>query len=136
MILCSGAFDGLHAGHIRYLEAAKQLCLEGEELWCAVAPDSYIRQTKQREPHWSQTERLATVCALRLVDYGWSQRSETIAALVRFVAPRLVVKGEDWIDRVPTDVIKACDEIGCEIRFVHTPGRHVSEAIGVTDATQ
>ncbi|MEY4377563.1 MAG: hypothetical protein RJB26_2113, partial [Pseudomonadota bacterium] len=25
MILCSGAFDGLHSGHVAYLKAAKAL---------------------------------------------------------------------------------------------------------------
>ena len=129
MILCSGAFDGLHAGHVRYLEEAKMLCQAGEPLHCAVAPDAYIQHSKGRAPGWSQADRAATVSALRVVDGVWPQHQPTPSGLILILKPRLFVKGEDWRDRVPSIVIDACADVGCEIRFVDTPGRHVSETI-------
>ena len=129
MILCSGAFDGLHAGHVRYLEEARMLCEEGELLHCAVAPDAYIEKNKGRAPAWSQADRVATVCALRLVGHVWLQHLPTPAGLIRVLKPRLFVKGADWCGRMPAEVIEACADVGCDIRFVDAPGRHVSETI-------
>ena len=75
MVLTSGAFDGLHAGHVLYLQAAKALCDPDELLVCAVAPDPYITLTKHRAPYWSQHDRLRTVHALTMVDAALAQAS-------------------------------------------------------------
>lgn len=129
MVLCSGAFDGLHAGHVLYLEAAKQLCRTDELLVCAIAPDAYILNQKQRLPRWPQHDRLRTVTALGVVDAAVSQAAPSVAPLIRDYRPRLFVKGEDWKTRLPEDVMAACDEVGTAIAYVETPGRHVSETL-------
>lgn len=128
MILTSGAFDGLHAGHILYLEAAKQLCESGEVHVCAVAPDAYIQHAKGRTPYWSQSDRVRTIYAVGVVDAAIAQGTCSIAPLIRDYKPRLFVKGEDWQDRLPEDVWAACHETGTAVAFVQTPGRHVQEA--------
>ncbi len=127
MILCSGCFDGLHAGHVDYLEAAKALCGDDEVLVVAVAPDSYIR-TKGREPFWGQRERRRTVEALDCVDAAVTQTAASVAGLIRQYRPRLFVKGPDWEHRLPEDVLIACRDTGTEIGYVQTPGRHVTDA--------
>lgn len=128
MILASGCFDGLHSGHVAYLEAAKALCGADEVLVCAVAPDSYIRKAKQRNPFWPQKDRLVTVRALSAVDAAISQSSTSVAPLIRAYRPRLFVKGPDWEGRLPEEVQMACQHVGTEIGYVQTPGKHVSEA--------
>ena len=126
MVLCSGAFDGLHAGHTRYLTEASRL-RPREALCVAIAPDSYIRTAKGRDPFWSQAERAATVLALGVVDRVYGHAEDSPARLIRDLKPQWFVKGTDWRDKLPADILQACQDVGCEIRYVHTPGRHTSE---------
>lgn len=128
MILTSGAFDGVHAGHVDYLNAAKSMCDDDEILVCAVAPDSYIEQAKQRKPFWHQADRLRTVHALDAVDAAIPQIDQSVASIIVRYKPRLFVKGIDWDGRLPEDVLNACYQTGTAIAFVNTDGRHVSEA--------
>ena len=128
MILCSGAFDGIHAGHVRYLQAARRV--GGGPLIVAIAPTEYIRHAKQREPYWSQEERAESVAALRMVDDIVEHVAESVADTIRRKRPDYFVKGSDWRSRLPSDVLSACAEVNATIVFVDTPGRHVSEARG------
>ena len=134
MILTSGAFDGVHAGHVAYLEAAKALCEGDELLVCAIAPDSYIEQAKGRKPYWHQADRLHTVTALGCIDAAIPQHEQSVADLITQYRPRLFIKGPDWEGRLPEDIQRACDEVGTVVGYVATPGRHVSET-RITDDT-
>lgn len=127
MILASGCFDGLHAGHVRYLHAARDLDLN-EPLKVAIAPDSYIRWVKGREPFWTQRERAATVFALKCVDDVILQEHDSVASLIRKLRPSIFVKGRDWDGLLPFDVRDACDDVEAEVVFTTTPGRHTREA--------
>jgi cytidyltransferase-like protein len=129
-VLCSGAFDGLHAGHRWYLRAARGLLARHEPLCVAVAPDNYIRHVKGRDPYWTQQDRVDTIIGMRDVTQTFYQDELTPAALIREHQPRLFVKGADWAGKLPQDVIDACREVYCQIVYVDTPGRHVSEARG------
>ena len=126
MTLCSGAFDGVHAGHVRYLRAARHLD-PWDTLIVAVAPDAYIQRAKHRTPRWSQADRVETVWALGLVDWAVAQCEDTVAETIRTLKPTRFVKGADWRDALPTDVLHACQETQTAIVFVDTPGRHVRE---------
>lgn len=128
MILASGCFDGLHAGHVDYLEAAKVLCEHEEVLVVAVAPDAYIRDAKARQPYWTQAERQRVVAALTVVDAALPQIYPTPASMIRDLKPRIFVKGMDWQDRLPEEVTLACHRTGTVIAFVQTPGTHTSDA--------
>lgn len=127
MILASGKFDGLHAGHVRYLQAARQLST-AETLCVLIAPDTYIEQTRNRPAFWSQHDRAQTVYALACVDKVILQQEDDAAAEIRRLQPRLFVKGPDWRDRLPETVLAACQDVGAEVVFVQSAGRHVSEA--------
>lgn len=127
MILCSGAFDGLHEGHVRYLQAARQW---GGPLHVAIAPDSYIQTIKQREPYWTQRERAATVMALGCVDQVHLQEDDTPARIIRETRPKVFVKGPDWKGNLPGPVIEACVDVGTVIKYTETQGRHTREARG------
>lgn len=127
MILCSGAFDGLHSGHVAYLEAAKAIAPD-QPLWVAVAPDRYIQHAKVRPARWSQKDRAETVAALRVVDCVVVQEAESVADTIRETQPAYFVKGEDWCGRIPPDVAAACVESGAQLSFVYTDRTHCSEA--------
>ena len=131
MVLASGCFDGLHAGHVAYLQAAKSLCLDEEPFLITIAPDRYIRAQKHREPSWPQDQRYATVEALAIGLRSVVRQSDEMAAEIERLKPRLFVKGVDWAGRLPQDVVAACQAVECLIVFVQTPGRHTSEASAV-----
>lgn len=127
MILCSGCFDGLHAGHVAYLEGAKKLA-PGETLFCAVAPDSYIRKAKKREPYWSQADRVRTLQAVRPVDVVFSQVENKVSTLIKRLMPTAFVKGDGW--RGDVEVESVCHALHIPIWI--TPGterKHTSEAM-------
>jgi glycerol-3-phosphate cytidylyltransferase-like family protein len=129
VILACGAFDGLHAGHVRYLKAAACLKQPNEELRVAVAPAGYIEQAKGRSEYWHQGDRCETVAAVAGVDLAFVYVDpSSVAEVVRGLKPRVFVKGMEWAGNLPVDVIDACSDVGCQIVYVHTPGRHTSEA--------
>jgi cytidyltransferase-like protein len=132
MILCSGCFDGLHAGHVRYLQAAAKYREGGERFIVAVASDAYIRKVKGREPRWTCVERMETLEALKIVDDTVEHGEIGAADVIRALRPRFFVKGMDWMGAIPPDVRDACDRVGAVIRFVNAPGTHTSEAFSVT----
>lgn len=128
MILGSGCFDGLHAGHVRYLSAMKKLAHLGEGVAVAVAPDDYIMQSKQRKPHWPQMDRWRTLleCGVEPI----AQQAASVAETIRQRKPRLFVKGAEWAGKLPEDVKTACRECGVQVVYVEAPGTHTSEAVG------
>jgi D-beta-D-heptose 7-phosphate kinase/D-beta-D-heptose 1-phosphate adenosyltransferase len=128
LILASGCFDGLHSGHVKYLQSAKRLAPR-QHLKVAIAPDSYIR-TKGREPYWPQSDRAHTVFALDCVDAVVLQEDDSVADIIQQEKPDIFVKGPDWQGKLPEDVLKACQDVGARIEYVHTRGRHTSEARG------
>src|SRR2546430_9324433 len=94
-VLASGAFDRLHYGHIRYMQAAaEQARAENLPLVVAVAPDDYV---KRRHPLVQPLEgRMEMVDALRWVDFVVPQGSESLARAIRGIRPVYVGKGNGW----------------------------------------
>lgn len=129
MILCSGCFDGLHVGHVRYLRAALD-AFPGHRLTVAVAPDAYIRATKARSPKWSEKDRVETVFALGMVDRVVMHGEFGAADIIHDLKPAAFIKGEDWQAGLPEDVRRACHEVGARIAFVKSGvTQHSSDAI-------
>ncbi|HTE04536.1 MAG TPA: adenylyltransferase/cytidyltransferase family protein [bacterium] len=117
-VLASGAFDPLHYGHIRYIQAAaEQARAENLPLVVAVAPDDYV---KRRHPLVQPLEgRMEMVDALRWVDFVVPQGSESLARAIREIRPIYVVKGTDWkVHGLPKDEVEAVEEVGATISWV------------------
>lgn len=64
-VLALGAFDLLHAGHVRFLAQAARL---GNHLTVGVAPDHLVFANKSRSPVFTTSQRLALVAGLACVD--------------------------------------------------------------------
>jgi cytidyltransferase-like protein len=125
VILCSGAFDGLHSGHVLYLEAADRLD-PSLPLVVAVAPDSYSREHKARETRLTQHDRGLVIAALRHVSRVLLHEEPDVAAVIRAQRPKYFVKGVDWVGKLPEDVMAACLEVGAVMAFVRTNSIHCS----------
>src|SRR5437879_5546232 len=68
LIMTNGTFDLLHIGHVRYLQAARDL---GDMLVVGVNSDASARGYKgPGRPVVPQDERAEIVAALRCVDYA------------------------------------------------------------------
>lgn len=64
IVICTGGFDPLHSGHVRYLESAKML---GDRLIVGVNSDAWLERKKGRA-FMPFAERSAVVAALSCVD--------------------------------------------------------------------
>jgi len=94
IVFANGAFDLLHVGHVRYLEAARQ---EGDWLVVGVNSDRSVRAGKgEGRPIFGEDERAEIVSALACVDAVVVFDEETPAALLEEVKPDVHAKGTDY----------------------------------------
>jgi len=95
VVLCHGVFDLLHIGHIKHLEAARQL---GDILVVTLTPDQWVNKGPNR-PAFGQQLRAEALAALACVDYVavnlWPKAVETIEHL----KPDVFAKGADYQNR-------------------------------------
>ena len=96
----NGAFDLLHVGHIRYLEAARR---EADRLIVAINDDASVRGLKgPARPVLPQQDRAELVAALRAVDYVVIFSEPTVTPLLEALQPAVHCKGTDYtVDTVP-----------------------------------
>ncbi len=94
--VANGAFDLLHVGHVRYLQAAKELT-RGGLLVVGVNSDASVRLSKgPSRPVLPERERAEIVDALRCVDVVVLFDEKTAGALLSALKPDLHVKGTDY----------------------------------------
>jgi rfaE bifunctional protein nucleotidyltransferase chain/domain len=94
VVFTNGVFDLLHAGHVRYLSAARA---EGDRLVVGVNTDETVRAAKGPDrPVHPAAERAELVAALKVVDLVVVFPEATPAALIDAVQPDVLVKGADW----------------------------------------
>jgi rfaE bifunctional protein nucleotidyltransferase chain/domain len=95
VVFTNGCFDLLHAGHVRYLEAARAL---GDVLIVAVNSDASVRRLGKGadRPFNDQRVRAEVVAALACVDFVTVFDEDTPAELIAALMPDVLVKGGDW----------------------------------------
>ncbi|OFW42682.1 MAG: ADP-heptose synthase [Acidobacteria bacterium RIFCSPLOWO2_12_FULL_67_14b] len=119
--LANGAFDLLHVGHIRYLDAARR---EADRLIVAVNNDESVRGLKgANRPVLPEADRAELVAALRAVDYVVIFPEPTVTPLIEALRPDVHCKGTDYTaDTVPErDTVRA---YGGRIAIVGDPKDH------------
>ena len=89
----NGCFDLLHAGHVRYLQAASR---EADRLIVAVNDDGVASQKGPGRPILSARERAELVAALRGVDYVVIFPEPTVEPLLALLEPDVHCKGTDY----------------------------------------
>ncbi len=94
IVFTNGCFDILHAGHIKYLQEAKEL---GDILIIGLNSDDSIKRLKGKErPINSQTDRAVVLGGLSSVDYVVIFQEDTPLNLIKHIKPDILVKGGDW----------------------------------------
>jgi D-beta-D-heptose 7-phosphate kinase/D-beta-D-heptose 1-phosphate adenosyltransferase len=94
IVFANGAFDLLHAGHVRYLEAARR---EGDWLAVGVNSDASVARAKGAgRPVVPEAERAEIVAALGCVDAVVLFGEDSPAALLQELRPDVHAKGTDY----------------------------------------
>ena len=116
----NGCFDLLHAGHIRYLQAA---AAEADRLIVAINDDAAAGGKGPGRPILTAADRAELVAALRGVDYVTIFSEPTVAPLVTLLRPDVHCKGTDYTaESVPErDTVRA---YGGRIAIVGDPKDH------------
>jgi rfaE bifunctional protein kinase chain/domain/rfaE bifunctional protein nucleotidyltransferase chain/domain len=97
VVLCHGAFDLMHAGHIRHMQRAKQ---EGDVLMVTVTGDAYVNKGPGR-PVFSEHLRAEYVAALACTDFVAISHAVTATVALSRIQPDVYAKGSDY--RSPED---------------------------------
>jgi len=94
VVFTNGCFDLLHIGHVRYLEAARNL---GDLLVVAVNSDSSVRVIKgEKRPINSEADRMETLAAVESVDFVTLFHDPDPYRIISELQPDVLVKGGDW----------------------------------------
>ncbi len=126
IVMTNGCFDVLHAGHVAYLEEAKDL---GDRLIVAVNDDDSVRRLKgESRPVNELPDRMAVLAGLAAVDWVVPFSEDTPARLISQVLPDVLVKGGDY---QPDEIVGAKEVLaaGGEVRVLAFRKGHSSSRI-------
>lgn len=94
IVFTNGVFDILHAGHVGYLEKAREL---GDVLVLGLNSDESVRRLKGPErPVNTELDRAAVIAALRSVDHVIIFGDDTPLHIIEVLLPDVLVKGGDY----------------------------------------
>jgi rfaE bifunctional protein nucleotidyltransferase chain/domain len=94
VVFSNGCFDLLHAGHIRYLEAARD---EGDVLIVGINGDDSVQKLKgPGRPLMPEAERAEIISALECVDHVLIFHDSTVDGLLLLLKPDVHAKGTDY----------------------------------------
>jgi len=94
IVLANGGFDLIHAGHVRYLRAAKS---RGDVLVVALNSDTSVRALKgPGRPLLPQGERAEILASFAAVDYLTIFDELNVEKILRAIKPDVHAKGSDY----------------------------------------
>ena len=115
VVFTNGCFDILHAGHVRYLAAARAL---GDVLILGLNSDASVRRLKgEMRPVNTAEDRAEVVGALKSVDYVVIFGEDTAENLIAKVRPAVYAKGGDYtLETLPE--ARIVESYGGEVAFI------------------
>ena len=128
VVFTNGVFDILHVGHVRYLQAARQL---GDALLVGINSDASVRRLKgPTRPLNPEGERAEVVAALACVDGVCLFEEDTPHALIEAVRPHVHAKGGDYADPDALPEAPLVRSLGGEVVILPlVPGRSTTRLI-------
>ncbi len=127
VVFTNGCFDILHAGHVRYLAAARAL---GDCLIVGLNNDASVRALKGlHRPVNNERDRAEVLAALAAVDYVILFAENTAERLVEKLQPDIYAKGGDYcLEQLPEAKIVTAYG-GKTVLIPEVPGRSTSNII-------
>jgi FAD synthetase len=117
-VLATGAFDLLHYGHLRFLEASKKAGGKDSRLIVLIARDSTAERLKGKKPIMSENERRTLVASLKPVDQAvLGYRKFSVRKVIKKIRPDIIAVGYDQ-EEVRKAVEKVIEENGLKARIV------------------
>ena len=107
-----GTFDGLHAGHVAYLKAAR---LQGDCLIVTLTAGRWVNKGPGR-PIFSDEERLAMVRELRCVSLALLADEVGPETMIRMIRPNVYCKGREYEGRLPEQAL--VESLGGRVAFI------------------
>jgi rfaE bifunctional protein nucleotidyltransferase chain/domain len=107
IVFTNGCYDLLHAGHVRFLKAAKKM---GDVLLLALNSDASVRRLKgKNRPITPEAERAELMAGLACVDIVTLFREDDPYKIINDIKPEVLVKGGDWaLDKIiGADIVTA-----------------------------
>jgi rfaE bifunctional protein nucleotidyltransferase chain/domain len=129
LVFTNGCFDLLHAGHVRYLQQAREL---GDALAVGLNSDRSVRELKgEGRPVNAQDDRAEVLAALGCVDFVVIFDGKRATEVLRAVRPHIYAKGGDYtpesLDADEREVLLAA---GADIRILPlVPGRSTTSVL-------
>ena len=118
MIVTSGGFDPLHAGHLSCIQASADIANNGI-LVVVVNGDSFLKN-KKGYAFMDLETRMEIISAIRGVDYVVCYdhpNDMTVCEPIRVLKPMFFTKGGDRNSSANVPEFDACQEVGCEVIF-------------------
>ena len=117
LVATNGCFDLLHAGHVRYLQAARAL---GDVLAVGLNGDQSVRELKgSGRPITTESDRAEVLAALQCVDLVTIFPQVRATQFIAAIRPAIYVKGGDYTSEILNGEERAIlEEIGAEVRLV------------------
>jgi len=106
IVFTNGCFDILHAGHVQYLQDAKNA---GDILVLGLNSDTSVSTIKgPKRPIVNEEQRAIVLAALSCVDYITIFNEPDPLMVIQQVLPHILVKGDDWAEQdiVGADIVK------------------------------
>ena len=121
IVLATGAFDLLHSGHVRFLQASKRRGGPRAKLIVVVARDKTVLSRKGRMPILPEDQRRELVASLRVVDKAILGHTHLdLLGVLREVKPDIISVGYDQ-KQIKASLEKLLGEQGLPVRIVQIP---------------
>ncbi len=121
IVLATGAFDLLHLGHVRFLEASKRKGGQGAKLIVVVARDKTVLNRKGVLPILPEGQRRELVGSLRAVDKAILGHTHLdLLGILMEVRPDIIAVGYDQ-KQIKASVSRLLKKEHLSIRLVQIP---------------
>ncbi len=117
LVVTNGCFDLLHVGHVRYLQAARQL---GDALAIGLNGDASVSALKGKDrPINNERDRAEVLAALECVDLVSIFHEARATQFLEKVSPAIYAKGGDYTaETLDAEERAVLEKIGAEIRII------------------
>jgi rfaE bifunctional protein nucleotidyltransferase chain/domain len=123
IVFANGCFDLLHVGHIRYLQAAREL---GDVMILGINGDASTASLKGKgRPLQPEADRIELLASLECVDYVLLFDEPTVDNILKELRPDIHAKGTDYTEEsVPErETVRA---YGGRVAIVGDPKDHAT----------
>ena len=96
IVLCHGAFDLIHPGHLKHFEESKKF---GDILVVTITSDKYIEKGLQN-PFYDQNTRLNYIKQLKIVDAAFIVNEPSAVSAIEVIKPNYYCKGIEYQNKV------------------------------------